>query len=150
MAVQGPWTFFNIAKSKLFYSGGPVALGADAFKVVLTTSSQALAATFAGSSTDARYADLSAELATSNGYTSGGVALGSVTFTRAAGVITWNCATMSWTITGGGITFKYAAIYDNTSANKDLVCFTDFDTGGGSVSALSGTLSMPGPIATVS
>jgi len=151
MAVQGPWTFFNIAKPKLFVGADAVqlALGSDAFKVVLATSSQTLSATFTGSSTHARYADLTSELSTSNGYTNGGLTIPSTSFPNlSAGVLTWNCSTMSWTITGGGITFKWAAIYDNTASNKDLVCYTDFDTGGGSVTALSGTLSIPGPIAT--
>lgn len=150
MAVQGPWTFFNLAKPKLFNGGGLITPGSDTFKFALTTSSQALTAAFAGSSTDARYADLTAELATGNGYTNGGLTLSGVTFTLAGATITWNCTTASWTITGGGITFKYAVFYDDTTSHKDLVAFTDFDTGGGSVSALSGTLTIPGPIALVS
>lgn len=150
MAVQGPWAFFNLAKPKLFNGGGLITPGSDTFKVALTTSSQSLTAAFAGTSTDARYSDLTAELATANGYTNGGLTLTSVTFTLSSATITWNCATMSWPITGGGITFKYAVLYDNTTTHKDLVAYTDFDTGGGSVSALSGTLSIPGPIATVS
>lgn len=147
MATQGPWTAFNIAKLKML--NGVVNLSSDAAHIVLCTSAQALAATFAGGSADARYADLTAELPTANGYTAGGDTLGSVTLTLSTGTVTYNSATATWTLTGS-ITFKYTVIVDWTSPNKDLLFFCDMDTGGGSVSpaALPLQIQMPSGIET--
>ena len=116
-------------------------LGTDAFQAVLTTSAQALTAAFTGTSGAARYSDLTSELATANGYTAGGAALTSVTFTETSGILTWNSANITWTLTGS-ITFKYMALYDNTAGTKDLVSYCDFDTSGGSITPTSGPLVM--------
>lgn len=135
--AAGAFVFFNIAKGRL-----PVAtITSDTFKAVLTTSSQALAATFTGSSGQARYADLTAELATANGYTAGGAALASLTWTQATATWTWDAADTAWTLTGA-ITFKYIVIFDDTVANDPLVGFIDCDTGGGSISPAAGTLTI--------
>lgn len=142
MAVQGPFTLFNIPKKKILGGGGSVNLLTDTFKAALCTSAQALAATFAGASTDARYADLTGELTTAAGYTAGGLTLTSPTLVDTAGVVSWDFADAVWTLTGGGITFKYFVIYDFTTTNKDLIAFCDMDTGGGSVSPTAGALTV--------
>lgn len=123
---------------------GTISLKNDTFKLVLTTSAQAIDATFLGSSADCRYADLTNELSTANGYTAGGLTLTSDTLTRTTttqtnDTVAWDTADAVFTLTGGGITHKYALIYSNTATNKDLVCFCDMDTGGGSISPLAGT-----------
>lgn len=145
MATQGPWKFFNRAKLKVLDT--TVSLKNDTFKIVLCTSVQALDETFLGSSTDARYADLTAELTTANGYTAGGLTLTSDALTRFTTTqtndsVAWDTADAVWTLTGGGLTFKYALIYSNTATNKDLVAMCDMDTGGGSVSPLTGALTI--------
>ena len=133
--AAGAWTVFNIAKLKL--ANGTFDLDTQTFKMALTTASQALAATFAGTSTDCRYADLTAEVANGGGYTTGGKTL-TATWTRATGTITFDCDDQAWT--SSTITAKYAVIYaDNT--NDDLLCFCELDTGG-SVSTVSGTLTV--------
>jgi hypothetical protein len=132
----GNFIVFNLAKLKL--ANGTFDLDTQTFKMALTTSSQALAATFVGTSTDCRYADLTAEVAAGGGYTTGGKTL-SATWTQATGTITFDCDDQAWT--SSTITAKYAVIYaDNT--NDDLLCFVDLDTGGGSVSTVSGTLTV--------
>ena len=133
--AAGTVTWFNIAKGKI--STKPINFGSDTFKVALTTSTQAIAATFVGTSTDCRYSDLTNEVASGGGYTTGGATLGSVTWTQATATWTFDAADTSWT--SSTITAKYAICYDNTLANKDLCWFFELDTGG-SVSTTNGTL----------
>ena len=78
--AAGNWTVFNRAKLKL--ANGTFDLDTNTFKMALTTSSQALADTFAGTSTDCRYADLTAEVASGGGYTTGGKTLSATWTTR--------------------------------------------------------------------
>ena len=134
--AAGSWIPFNIAKLKL--ANGTFDLDTQTFKMALTTSAQALAATFAGTSTDCRYADLTAEVANGNGYTTAGKTL-SCTWTRATGTVTFDCDDQAWT--SSTITCKYAVIYAD-NANDDLLCFCDLDTGGGSVSTTAGPLTI--------
>ena len=134
--AAGAFTLFNIAKKKL--ADGTFDLDTQTFKAALCTSSQVLGATFAGASTDCRYADLTGELTTANGYTAGGVTLASVTWTRSTGTVTFDANDAAWTLTGAGVTYKYVVIYaDNT--NDDLLGFVDADTGGGSISPAAGS-----------
>lgn len=131
----GSWIVFNRAKLKL--ANGSLDLDTNPFRMVLTTSSQALAATFVGTSTDCRYSDLTAEVV-GTGYTATGKLL-TATWTQATGTITFDVDDQAWT--SSTITAKYAVIYaDNT--NDDLLCFVDLETGGGSVSTTAGTLTV--------
>jgi len=134
--AAGNWIVFNIAKKKL--ADGTFDLDSQTFKMALTTSVQALDATFAGTSTDCRYADLTAEVASGGGYTTGGKTL-TATWTRATGTITFDVDDQAWT--SSTITAKYAVIY-LTTGNADLLCVVDLDTGGGSVSTTAGTLTI--------
>lgn len=136
--AAGNFTFFNIAKGR--WNG--TTTGSTTYKAVLTTSSQALAATFTGSSGQARYADLTAEVANGDGYTTGGEALGSVTWNQATATWTFDAADTAWTLTGSGKTFKYIVLFDDGVANDPLIGFVDADTGGGSISAAAGVLTI--------
>jgi hypothetical protein len=140
MSNQGPFVFFNKAKLKVL--NGSVSLATDSFQAVLLTSAQALSASFTGASGAARYSDLTAEVANANGYTNGGQALAGVTLALSGGTVTWNASNVTWNLTGTGITFKYFVIFDNTAATKDLVCFCDMDTTGGSISPLAGSATL--------
>lgn len=133
--AAGAWQVFRRAKTKLL--NGTLDLDSGTWKMALTTSAQALTDDFAGSSTDCRYADLTAEVASGGGYTTGGKTL-TPTVTRSGATVTYDVDDQAWTIST--ITAKYAVIYaDNT--NDDLLCFCELDTGG-SVSTTSGTLTV--------
>lgn len=141
MATQGPMTFFDWALSKTW--DGTFHMVSDAWKAVLCTSAQSISRSFVGTSGDARYADLTAELPTANGYTVGGVLLSSVAVARVvSNKIRWTSSPPGWTIATGPITFKYMIIYNNTDVNKSLLGFCDMDTGGGSVSAGIGPMTV--------
>jgi hypothetical protein len=140
MAVQGPMTWIDRALKKI--ADGTISLTGDTFHAVLLNSTQALSATFTGTSGDAQYADLTGELSTANGYTNGGLALSSVALSRgAANTCIWTSSPPSWTLTAS-ITLKYIAFVDWTSANKDILAFCDMDTSGGSVSPASGPFAL--------
>lgn len=136
--ASGSWTIFQ--KALLKWAQGNIDLDSHSFKMVLTTSSQALSNSFVGSSGDCRYADLTAELGTGSGYTAGGAAL-TPSLTQLGSTITWSSATVSWSISAT-LTFKYLVIYDDSTANKDLVCFALADSAGGNVSASLSPLSV--------
>lgn len=134
--AAGAWFVFNIAKEKL--SDGTFDLDSHTFKMVLTQASQALDATFAGTSTDCRYSDLTAEVPNGSGYTTGGKTL-TCTWTRSTGTITFDCDDQSWT--SATFTAKYAVIYDDTDANDGLLCACELDTVT-SLSPSAGTLTV--------
>lgn len=138
MAVQGNYAALNLAKLKML--NGTVNVSSDTLHAVLCSSAQGLSPTFAGASTNAQYSDLTNELSTANGYTAGGVAISGVSLTQSSGIVTLAAGNPSWTITGGGITFKYVAIVDWTTANKDILFYCDMDTSGGSVTSVAGTM----------
>lgn len=76
------------------------------------------------------------EIAAGNGYSAGGQDLGSVTWTRSGGTVTWDAADVTWTASGGSITASHAVIVYDAGTNDELVASIDF---GGSESAGDGT-----------
>jgi len=70
--------------------------------------------------------DITNELATGLGYTSGGQSLTSKTVTEVVpGKFVFTSANPSWTATGGSLIFHSYVIYDNTPAtNKPLIGFS--------------------------
>jgi hypothetical protein len=137
--AQGPFYWFDRAIQKV--EDGTIKLdGTHTLKAVLATITQPLSRSFLGSSGDARYADLTNELATSNGYTNGGLALSGPTFNRQSTSKTkFTSSAFFWTLTGT-VTFKYAILFDFSATNKDLIMVCDMDDSGGSAVALAGIL----------
>jgi len=76
--AAGNFTMFYAAKRKLLV-GKKIDMSADALKLALCTNVQTINAGFLGASGDCRYADLTAEVANGNGYTTGGAALSTLT-----------------------------------------------------------------------
>lgn len=87
------------------------------------------------------YGDLTNEHSNANGYTTGGVAVGSETWTNSSGTITFDCADAAWTASGGSITARFAVIYRNATVNtivKPLLCVCLLDTTPADVTATTG------------
>ena len=113
---------------------GTIDLDADTFKVALLTTSYTPATTHLG------YASLTNEVASGNGYTTGGNALDSVTWTKATTTVTLDADNEAWT--SATFTAAYAAIYDDTVTTPTadpLVCLFDF---GGSKTVSAGTFTL--------
>lgn len=131
--AAGPWTIYNEAKLSL---GKKVFdLSADTFKIALFTSTSN-----AGSASlvTAQYATLTNEVAAANGYSTGGVTPGSVTWTASGGTMTFDTGDASWTASGGSITARCAVLYDITASNKDLVAYMLLDSTPADVTISSG------------
>ena len=60
--------------------------------------------------THAVFADVTNQLSTANGYTSGGQALASMTWTRSGAIATFDAADTIWTASGGSIVARFAVL----------------------------------------
>jgi hypothetical protein len=120
---------FNAFNQKL--GAGVFDLSSDSLKLCLLTSA------YTPDATDAVYGDLSGEVANGNGYTTGGKALTGVTWTQDGNGAVLDAADPSWT--SATFTARYAVLYDDTDANKSLICLFDF---GGNVAVTAGTFTV--------
>lgn len=105
------------------------------FKITLHSSSYTFAATHNV------YADLTNELSTANGYTSGGATLGSVTWGQVSGTATFDAADPVWTASGGSIVARRAVIRAIGTFNSQvdpLVCSILLDTTPADVTTTTG------------
>lgn len=116
-------TFTLFHEFKKYIGDGTVDLDTHSFKAMLTNTAPDAAA-------NTVKADIT-EIAAGNGYTAGGVALTSVTWSETGagtGVWRFTCADISWTASGGDIaTHRYLVIYDDTptSPADPLVGYVD-------------------------
>lgn len=79
------------------------------------------------SATNSIETDLPADLSTANGYTAGGVALGAGSLSTTSGVAKLLITDKVITASGGSIgPFRYVAIFNNTSTNKELIGYADY------------------------
>ena len=71
-----------------------------------------------------------ADLATGNGYTAGGISIGTITGSQTSGTFRFIGGTdPAWTASGGSIgPFQYAVIYNFTSATQPLIGWYDYGT----------------------
>jgi len=86
-------------------------------------------------------ADLTNQLSTANGYTSGGQALSSVTWTQSTTVAIFDAADTVWTASGGSITARYAilrAVGTFNSQVDPLIAYILLDTTPADVTATDG------------
>jgi len=104
-------------------------------KVTLHSSSYTFAATHSV------YADLTNELSTANGYTNGGLSLGSITWGQTSGTATFDAADAVWTASGGSITARRAVMRVVGTINSQvdpLILSYLLDTTPADVTATSG------------
>jgi hypothetical protein len=125
------WIAFNTFRERV--ADGTIDLDNDTFKLMLL-----LSAWTPNMETQSDYADISAnEHANANGYTTGGVVV-AATWTRSTVTVTFDLADGLWTASGGSITARYAAIYDDTPAGDPLVCYSLLDNSPADVTASDG------------
>lgn len=96
-------------------------LGADTIYVQLMNTAPDAAADFVET-------DLPADLGTGNGYTAGGLSVGTAgTSAQTAGVYKLTLTDKVITASGGSIgPFRYAVLFNNTATNKDLIGYYDY------------------------
>lgn len=84
--------------------------------------------------------DLTNEHANANGYTTGGVTLGSVTWVEASGTITFDAADPVFTASGGSIVARFGVIWNDTptSPADPLVAVSLLDTAPADVTVTTG------------
>lgn len=136
--AAGAWKVFGHALEK--YHDGTIDLDTDLFRLVLVTSSWT-----PNQSTDDAWSDMSANEASGTGYTANGKAL-TQTLSRSGLVVTFDFDDQSWT--SSTVTAKYAVVVRDADGNGALaaadipLCYSDLDTGGGSLSSTSGPFSV--------
>lgn len=124
------WKIYDSFKEKM--ADGTLDLDNDSFKCALFTS------THTPAQTDDSYTALANEVANGLGYLTGGVALTSVTWTESSGTVTFDAADISWTASGGSIVGRYAIIYDDTDAGKQLVAMSLLDNAPADITVTDG------------
>ena len=122
---------FKLYESAKEYLGdNTIDLDSHTFKIALFSSSSN-----ANTLSNSTLASLTNQLSTANGYTSGGITLTNVAWSRVGGSTTFDADNVEWTASGGTITARYAVIYDDTAANDELLGVILLDTTPADVSA---------------
>ena len=129
--AAGPFTFFNAFREKL--GNALIDLDTTPFRMTLHASGYTPSAADHGD-----LADTSNELATANGYTTGGAAM-TVAWTRSGGICSFTCDPVSWPATGAGITVRVAVVHvDLSVSDKPLVGYFLLDSSGADVAVTAG------------
>lgn len=81
--------------------------------------------------TDELFAAATNELTTANGYTAGGVTLGTktISYNATGNVTTVDCADFGWTAAGGSLVYRYAVIWRDATDDV-LIGYIDQTTSG--------------------
>lgn len=125
--AAGAWTFTNSGRTSLL--NGTFDLDTDTFLMALFLSTSNIGA----SSTT--YAGLTNEHANANGYTTGGISLGSLTLSGTTTVTVDETTNPVWTASGGSITARYAVIYES---GGNVLCYCLLDNAPADVTATDG------------
>lgn len=115
--AAGNWIMYDSAKASI--GSGLFDMDGHTFKIILTSNSYT-----PNRATQTVLADVTNQLSTANGYTSGGATLASVTWGQTSGTATFDAADPAWTASGGDIgPFRIAVIYNDTAASDPLLCY---------------------------
>lgn len=120
------WSFTNGGRTKLL--DGTFDIDSDTWKIALFLSTSNLAA----SSTT--YAGLTNEVASANGYTTGGISI-VLTLAGTTTVTVSYSTSIVWTASGGSITARFAVIYE---VSGNVLCYTTLDSSPADVTATTG------------
>jgi hypothetical protein len=135
--AAGKWKVYDLAK-KYLADGTHDLDDTTNWKMALFLSTSNANTLSVGTSV---YGDLTNEHANANGYTTGGVAVASESWTNSAGTITFTLANGLWTASGGSIVARFAVIYRNATVNsivKPLLCVCLLDTTPADVTVTTG------------
>lgn len=123
----GTWTFTSAGRTSLL--NGDFDLDTDTFKIALflSTSNIGPAST--------TYALLTGEHANANGYTTGGISIGTLDLTGTTTVTVDDTLDAVWTASGGSIVARFAVIYEVTGK---VLCYCLLDSTPADVTATSG------------
>lgn len=124
--AAGAWTFTNGGRTKLL--DGTFDIDSDSYKCALFLSTSNIGAA------STTYAGVTNEVASANGYTTGGIA---VTFTL-SGTTTVTATFASnpvWTASGGSITARFAVVYEVAG---NVLCYCLLDSAPADVTTTSG------------
>jgi len=111
--AAGPWQFPTAARTALI---GATNLSSDTFSIGLFTSAWSPAAATTYSTTN--------ELPTANGYTQGGISLGTLDLSGTGPVVVDDAASPAWTAAGGSLVARYAAVF-NPAGN--FLCYCELN-----------------------
>lgn len=125
--AAGAWTFTDAGRTDLL--NGTFDLDSDTFLMALFLSTSNIGA----SSTT--YAGLTNEHSNANGYTTGGISMGSLTLSGTTTVTVDDPADVVWTASGGSITARYAVIYESGGR---VLCYCLLDSTPADVTATNG------------
>lgn len=140
--AAGAWQVYGAAIEAI--ARNQIDLDTGTFAIVLATSAYTPQV-----DVDDAWSDISSnEVANGGGYATGGKQLTPVvhrTGSPAAGTVTFDCNDVSWTTST--ITAKYAVIVAAPAPGSPqgadrVLCYSDLDTGGGSVSTTNGTFAI--------
>ena len=144
MAAPSPWTFPTDARTNLL-NGTYGALNSGSWKVALVTSSSNI-----GSATTT-WAGVTNEVASGNGYTTGGIAV-TLNLSGTTSVTVDFATNPTWTATGGSIVAEYAVLY---LVSGDVLAYSALDGTPASVTISTGNSltidsnGTPGPVLTL-
>lgn len=125
--AAGAWTFTNAGRTSLL--NGDFDLDTNTFYMALFLSTSNIGS---GSTT---YAGLTNEHANANGYTTGGVSMGTLTLAGTTTVTVDDPADVVWTASGGSITARFAVIYKQAG---NVLCYCLLDSTPADVTATTG------------
>lgn len=125
--AAGAWTFTNGGRTSLL--DGTFDLNTDTFLIALFLSTSNIGAA------STTYAGVTNEHENANGYTTGGISLGTLTLSGTTTVTVDDPSDAVWTASGGNITARFAVIYES---GGNVLCYALLDSTPADVTATDG------------